>query len=222
MGRQHRTAGALAGVAGVLVARRYGIDLGPWREVGAVALAAIAGLAPDLDHPDAKLSRVWCMRPVSAVASRLGHRGATHSVLAATGAGAAAATLGVWAGAAVAAGWASHLVLDVVTGRGCPLLWPVSRRRIRVLGLKTGGRVECLAVAPVLRAALLVALVYAVCGALASAHPVLAPLGSMHPVAYGVLGVLRWMLALRREHRRQAWARKRTAGGRIVFGSRFA
>lgn len=51
----------------------------------------------------------------------------------------------VWA---VAIGSAAHIVGDLLTREGCPLLWPVSRRRQRLMTLKTSGWTERLVVGP--------------------------------------------------------------------------
>jgi hypothetical protein len=73
------------------------------------------------------------------VKARLGHRGAVHSlaaglgltllvVLALTVAEAPCAPR--WVGAAFGLGYLSHLVGDGLTGRGVPLWWPLSTRRV--------------------------------------------------------------------------------------------
>lgn len=38
-----------------------------------------------------------------------------------------------------AIGWGSHLFLDLLTERGCPLGYPISKKRVRLLRLRTGG-----------------------------------------------------------------------------------
>lgn len=48
----------------------------------------------------------------------------------------------------VAVGSAAHLVGDMLTREGVPLLWPVSNRRYRVASLSTGGPIERLLVGP--------------------------------------------------------------------------
>ncbi len=65
-----------------------------------------------------------------------GHRGATHSLAFAVGAGLFAAAacaragLSPWYGALFGLGWLSHLVVDALGRRGLPsLLWPLPGRR---------------------------------------------------------------------------------------------
>lgn len=67
------------------------------------------------------------------------------SILAACGATWALFAQGVGVevvGLAVAIGYASHLVGDCLTPEGCPLLWPLSRRRFSVGLFKTDGMLE--------------------------------------------------------------------------------
>jgi membrane-bound metal-dependent hydrolase YbcI (DUF457 family) len=77
---------------------------------------------------------------VSLLVSRtLGHRGATHSLVFAAGAGLLVAALcarfdvSAWFGVLFGVGWLSHLAADAMTRKGLPqLLWPVpagSKRR---------------------------------------------------------------------------------------------
>jgi inner membrane protein len=125
--------------------------------VVAVALsagvAALAALAPDLDHAGSTLARFagpvsWAL--ARGLARLLKHRGSLHSALAAVAAGVLAALLGQRLGLAglgllVGYGWASHVLADALTDRGVPLLWPLRRRRVRPpwgLGPATGGRGE--------------------------------------------------------------------------------
>ncbi len=99
---------------------------------GAV-VAALAGLAPDLDQRGSTASR--CLGPLTwllswVVQSLFHHRGALHSVLALL---ALCAAVWVWAPAfllAVVVGFGSHLAADALTPMGLPaLLWPLSSGR---------------------------------------------------------------------------------------------
>lgn len=49
---------------------------------------------------------------------------------------------------AATVGCAAHLVGDMLTREGVPLLWPVSTRRCRIASLSTGGTIEQLLVGP--------------------------------------------------------------------------
>lgn len=135
-GRTH----ILAGVAVGLV-MASGLEIAP--ALGVVAAAALGALLPDIDHPKSIIGRRAGL--VGGVV-RLGvaHRGALHSGLAAAlvflGASALPADLRVF-GVAFAGGYASHLVLDMMTGAGVPLFWP-HKQRISLLPIRTGGLVE--------------------------------------------------------------------------------
>lgn len=135
-------------------------SLTPVVDLGAAALAAAAAgsLLPDIDHPHSAFGRR--VRPLSDVIGLVfGHRGITHSLLAASACVVAAA----WFGArdadllvAVALGYLSHLFGDWLTPSGVPLLWP-RRRLFRVSyrwQIRTGGFCELLLVGFVAAAAL--------------------------------------------------------------------
>lgn len=101
MGKTHMAFGALFWVAGAgAVAEVAQVELGPTELVGGLAIATVAGLLPDIDHPDALLTRGWVPgrkllgpigkpigwlfalppRVVGVIArSAMGHRGGTHS-----------------------------------------------------------------------------------------------------------------------------------------------
>src|SRR4051794_18405218 len=100
----------------------------PPAELTSTALAVIGALLPDIDHPQSWVGRRT--RPLStALAAAFGHRGITHSAVAV----AALVALLLYAGyrhatvAALAVGYLSHLVADMLTPRGLRLAWP-SRR----------------------------------------------------------------------------------------------
>lgn len=101
MGKTHMAFGALFWVAGAgAVAEVAHVDLGPTELVGGLAIATVAGLLPDIDHPDALLTRGWVPgrkllgplgKPVGwlfalpprivgkLARTTMGHRGGTHS-----------------------------------------------------------------------------------------------------------------------------------------------
>jgi inner membrane protein len=142
---------ALGGAAWLLAA--------PWcgqPALGAVplGLAALGALLPDIDHPASWVGRRT--RPFSAlVAALCGHRGLTHSTLAA-----AAAVWLLLAGgpaAPLAVGYLSHLAGDFLTPRGLPLAWPLKRRWALPL-LRAGSALEPLLVGALLLLAVAVAI----------------------------------------------------------------
>lgn len=90
-----------------------------------LGLVALGSLLPDIDHPKSAFGRVvpFLSYPISAI---FGHRGITHSFLAIA---AVSATLWhydykLWFVAPLAVGYLSHLIGDVFTNSGAPLLWP--------------------------------------------------------------------------------------------------
>lgn len=136
----------MLGVAGYLGAAPVAPEALPLQAAPLVA-AALGSLAPDIDDPKSWLGRrlFFVSAPLAAV---VGHRGITHSLIAA-----AAATAGLayyfqagftapWA-AAFLLGYLSHLFADWNTG-GIPLLWPSIRRFRAPWAFQTGGLIEYL------------------------------------------------------------------------------
>ena len=154
LGRTHLVAGAIAGEA--LAAAGHAGPLG--LAVGA-ALGMGSAWLPDIDMASAGISRAL---PLGRLPGRLlKHRGPTHSL----GALALYALLwSRWAGpafhfapyavGAAVAGYATHLVLDTLSG-GVEWLWPLLRRPVGVRMVRTGGALERSAVYPLLLAVLL-------------------------------------------------------------------
>lgn len=139
MGRTHAATGLLGWVlVGPHVTTGWA-DLA----VGAVVASAFA-YGPDIDHGSATVTRRLAgpfHQSVGNTVGRLtgGHRGGTHTLLAVVVVGALAwlATgawqpgLQHWLPAAVAVGWAAHLVGDALTTEGIMPLYPFLRWRIR-------------------------------------------------------------------------------------------
>ncbi|SDD18731.1 metal-dependent hydrolase [Belnapia rosea] len=120
---------------------------------GAMALAALGGLLPDIDHPKSWVGRR--VRPVSDIlAALLGHRGVTHSLLAVVGCWLLLRHQAVpvaWA-APIIIGYLSHLGADLLTPGGLRLAWPL--RGTWALPLcRTGSAFEPLVVALLIAAA---------------------------------------------------------------------
>ena len=162
VGKTHFYAGLCAGTA---FAAWAGL---PLPECAAAAAAGVlGGLAPDLDHRKSKITQKAGL--FGFVSSRmLKHRGvlhapATYLVLAAVlfaCIGAHSLTRAAICG--LLAGTASHLLLDALTPSGIPLLWPLTKKRISLLPIQTGGRIDRL----IGRLCLLGAVWCAVCAAL--------------------------------------------------------
>ena len=140
--RSHAILGATAGLA---AAQATGEPM-----LAGAVVGALAGVAPDGDHPDSAVGRLlprWFHRLTP------GHRGITHSVtfclLVSAGIAWWSPTLALF----VAAGLLAHLLGDGVTEAGIPWLYPFSRQRLalpRLLAIKTGGWAEGLIVVGVL------------------------------------------------------------------------
>lgn len=156
MGRTHLVSGVAVGLATVGVAPSGFTGGAVW-----VALVSVASLAPDLDHPNATLTRGlgvfgwvacrgvtflsrWAFRTLRGPGDRGdgGHRYLTHTLVSGPAVGLvtvavwallpAGLPLGCWtAGAAVTLGWWTHIAGDAITPSGCPLLWPLRVRRCR-------------------------------------------------------------------------------------------
>lgn len=138
MGRTHATIGAAAGLA---VAYATGQTLES--ALAMSAIAAIAALLPDIDHPRSSI------RQRAGVAGHIAlfwlpHRGFTHTLLALAGIAAIALTYTPRPLAlAICAGYGSHILADLMTQQGLPVLWPLTGRNIHLPpGLRTGGWLE--------------------------------------------------------------------------------
>lgn len=123
-GKTHLIIGA---TAGLIVAHGTGMDI----TLGA-AVGAVGAWLPDLDHPSRGL-----------FIGLIKHRGVTHSLLATLIVGLLVTLHPL--GAALGFGYYSHLLADMATVAGVPLLWPWQRRFHILPGfllLRTGGMME--------------------------------------------------------------------------------
>jgi inner membrane protein len=142
-GRTH----AIGGIASLALLRAAGLLGGGTGDSGVslalpLVLAVVGSLLPDLDAEHAALSewgwtgslgKLRPFRPLADVASHLPHRGPTHSAWAlwvvAAGVSPPLAALVGWPTAlALPCGYASHVLLDMCTVSGVPVLWPDRRR----------------------------------------------------------------------------------------------
>lgn len=111
-----------------------GVEPAAWALPLSAVVVAVGSLLPDVDQRQAMLSRQMPVRPVSEVVSRVvHHRGPTHSLLAlllaSFLAGGAEATFHLPGLAALVAwGYLLHLLADMLTHSGVPLLWPLGGR----------------------------------------------------------------------------------------------
>jgi len=118
MGRSHLIIGI---GAGALLATATGADI---QHIGLMAMAAGAGaMLPDIDHRHAPIrKRLGIIGNV--LLFWLPHRGLTHSLLVLAIVSGLAVFLWQLFGLALAAGYASHLLADMSTQHGLPILYP--------------------------------------------------------------------------------------------------
>lgn len=120
---------------------------GDWWHI--VPAALLSCQLPDIDHPKSFLGQrlKWISQPIARI---FGHRGFTHSLLAVAG-GVALLQLklpsqllipvDVFQGLIL--GYLSHIVADMLTPAGVPLLWPCRWRfRLPLLNSKKGNQLE--------------------------------------------------------------------------------
>ncbi|CNE98174.1 metal-dependent hydrolase [Yersinia nurmii] len=111
--------------------------------------ALLTSLLPDIDHPRSVLGQrlKWISAPIARI---FGHRGFTHSLLAILG-GIALFQLEIprsWfippdVMHAMIVGYFSHLLADMLTPAGVPLLWPCRWRfRLPLLNSQKGNQLE--------------------------------------------------------------------------------
>lgn len=108
-----------------------------------VAIAGAAGLLPDLDHPKSTFGRIvpYISIPLAAV---FGHRGFTHSVLMVVAMVYLLLTYHEnhnWPVLPLVVGYLSHIIGDMLTPSGVPLLWPV-RQKFSLNLFKADGPME--------------------------------------------------------------------------------
>ena len=125
---ERRTHIVFAAGAAAALARLLG--LGPWGMVLLVSCAAVGAQVPDLDvgyRHRMLLHNLFAALPLALL----------YPLLLALGVPRAAA---VAVAAGLLVGYASHLLLDAVTVAGVALLYPFSRRRLRLARLRSGSR----------------------------------------------------------------------------------
>lgn len=127
-GRTHLMLGLAAALATAAVAPPE-----PALRIAIIGVGAVGSLLPDVDHPKSIISG-WLPGVGGAVRLLASHRGPTHSIgfVLALLALLAAAGLSQWIIAAAAAGLISHILADMLTVKGVPVLIPLSRRSWRL------------------------------------------------------------------------------------------
>jgi membrane-bound metal-dependent hydrolase YbcI (DUF457 family) len=116
------------------------IPVGMDAVVLSVIIAAVCGLAPDIDKHGSTAARSF--GPLTGLLSwgierTFGHRGGFHSLLGVALGYVVGEALGALAGVTglgglVAFGWAVHLLTDAWTVHGVPLFWPLSSANVKL------------------------------------------------------------------------------------------
>lgn len=146
----HRIAGiCTATVVSTLIYQESIGETGTYIAIGlAIVGGSMGGLLPDIDHPTSKIGKR--IPPISKLINVLfGHRGFTHSILAIIlfayflffiTSIIPDVLLGFYIPFALGliVGYASHLVLDMTTVSGIPLLYPVVNKSYRIAKLRSG------------------------------------------------------------------------------------
>lgn len=164
MGRTHWVIGGASWLGGLVSVNTTGtVPLNPGVIAGGFAIASIAALLPDIDTKNSLASKMLgpITKLISFVIRKLfgGHRKITHSVLGWAIVGVSAyslvlyAHLQPWAAASFMVGWSSHVIADMITREGCPLLWPVSKQKYGLHLVRTGFRLEKYLIRPLALAA---------------------------------------------------------------------
>jgi inner membrane protein len=126
-------------IMGVALGGVLAVAQGQPPDAQTLGLVALGALLPDIDHPGSAVGRRLAVISVP-VAAIFGHRGFTHSLLALAGC-IAALVAGGWGhdwAQPLAIGYISHLLADMLTPSGVPLLWPWRRVFTFPVTVKTG------------------------------------------------------------------------------------
>ena len=120
---------------------------GDWWPISPASL--LTSLLPDIDHPKSLIGQrlKWVSAPIARV---FGHRGFTHSLLAVVGGIFLMRThfphdwvIPIDAFHAMIIGYLSHILADMLTPAGVPLLWPCRWRfRLPLINSQKGNQLE--------------------------------------------------------------------------------
>ena len=89
-------------------------------------IASISAILPDVDHPNALINKLLPIK----LSLIFGHRGFTHSLVALLllVVGCVYINMPVMYTAMIAGGYGSHIIADMLTIAGVPVLWPIRFR----------------------------------------------------------------------------------------------
>lgn len=105
---------------------------------GGVVMTGLGSLLPDLDHPSSILGR----RIFGASALGLKHRGWMHSLLGLIVFATLFWTLNPKFVPGITLGYFLHLLADTLNPAGIPWLYPISRKRMYIIGIPSGSPLE--------------------------------------------------------------------------------
>ena len=142
-GKTHLTAGSAAALTYLaLLPQKPDFPIA----LGIFGAGVLGSLLPDIDHKNSKITHM--AKPVGTLVSFLfGHRGLFHAPLFYL------ALLGLFwkfcpipalmpIGYSLFIGIGSHLLMDMLTVQGIPLLFPLTKQKIHVIGIRTSGKAE--------------------------------------------------------------------------------
>lgn len=149
--KTHLAGGTLLGLTSIGVLSAFNMDIGLSNQSILVSCSTIGALIPDIDHRGSFLGRR--LKLTSFLASSLfEHRGPTHSPIIMSGfmfflyflsslfftikGPVTYAFLGTYIGII------SHILLDMITKGGVPLLYPITKKKFSLTKMKTGSMFE--------------------------------------------------------------------------------
>lgn len=135
MGKTHMIIGC---GAGILISSGAGIA----PAVAGGFIGALVGLLPDIDHPKSRINRTF-LGMILGIPFRLApHRTLTHAIWIPLLLGVLALSYPHWITITILGAYVSHIISDMITPRGVPLFYPLSRRAVGLPLIRTGGRLE--------------------------------------------------------------------------------
>lgn len=108
--------------------------LGTW----GIVITTLGSLLPDLDHPKSILGRKF---PLSTILG-IKHRGWMHSLLGLVVFSNLAALINPSLAPGITLGYLLHLIADSFNPIGIAWFYPITKKRIHIIGIRSGGIIE--------------------------------------------------------------------------------